>query len=111
MIRASLDEAASNFFLIEVQASGNLVCRWRDDPNDNKSKEIGKVTLPVHLKLTRKGKEVQVFTSTDGRNWGEPRMSHSATYAETSRIGLFVCSGNTVAASTATYENVASNAQ
>jgi hypothetical protein len=106
MIRESLDEAASNFFLIEVQASGNLVCRWRDDPNDNKSKEIGKVTLPIHLKLTRKGKEIQVFTSTDGKDWGEPRMSHSAAFGEASRAGLFVCSGNTFASSTAIYESV-----
>jgi hypothetical protein len=110
MIRESLEEAASRFFLVQVEASGNLVCRWREktgDQDDNQSKELGKVALPIHLKLTLRGKEIQVFTSTDGKDWGEPRMSHAATFGNASRLGLFVCSGNTFASSTATYENVA----
>jgi hypothetical protein len=62
--------------------------------------------VPIHLKLIRKGKEIQVFTSSDGKDWGEPRMSHSAAFGEASRAGLFVCSGNTFASSTAIYERV-----
>ena len=110
MIRESLNEAASRYFLVQVEASGNLVCRWRDktnDQDDNQSKELGKVSLPVHLKMSRKGNDIQVFTSSDGKDWGEPRMTHSAAFGKESRIGLFVCSGNTFAASTATFENVA----
>ncbi len=110
MIRESLGEAASRYFLVQVEASGNLVCRWRNktnDQDDNESKELGKVSLPVHLRMSRKGNDIQVFTSSDGKDWGEPRMTHSAAFAGESRIGLFVCSGNTFASSTATFENVA----
>lgn len=109
MIRESLSEAASRYFLVQVEASGQLVCRWRSktgDSDDNESKQLGMVTLPAYLKLIRKGSEIQVFTSTDGKTWGEPRMSHIAAFGESSRIGLFVCSGNTFASSTATFESV-----
>lgn len=114
MIRESLGEAASRYFLVQVEASGNLVCRWRNktgDQDDNQSKELGKVTLPTHLKLVRKGDEIQVFTSLDGTEWGEPRMIHSAVFREASRLGLFVCSGNTFASSTATFQNVSLEAR
>ncbi len=113
MIRESLTEAAGRFFLVQVEASGNLVCRWRDktgDQDDNQSKDLGKVTTPVHLKLRQRGNEIQVFTSTNGKDWGEPRMTHSAPLGGASRIGLFVCSGNTFASSTATFEKVAIDA-
>jgi hypothetical protein len=109
MLRESLEEAASRFFLVQVEASGTLMCRWRDksgDQDDNQSKSLGKVSLPTHLKLVRKGLDIQVFTSLDGKEWGEPRMTHSAQFGEGSRIGLFVSSGNTFASSTATFEQV-----
>jgi uncharacterized protein YidB (DUF937 family) len=110
MIRESLSEPASRFFLVQVEAKGNLVCRWRNktgDQDDNQSKQLGAISLPTHLKLIRKGDEFQVFTSPDGKDWGEPRMTHSAQFAEGSRIGLFVCSGNTFASSTANFAKVA----
>ena len=110
MIRESLSEAASRYFLVGVEASGNLVCRWRSktgDQDDNETKQLGKVLLPAHLRLSRHGDHIQVFTSTNGKDWGEPRMSHSAKFVGESRIGLFVSSGNTFASSTATFENVA----
>ena len=109
MIRELLSEPVDRFFLVQVEAPGNLVCRWRDKPSSEdggQSKELGKVSLPLHLKLSRKGNEIQVFTSADGKDWGEPRMSHSATLSGESRIGFFVCSGNTFASSTATFDNV-----
>ena len=109
MIRESLGEAASRYFLVQVEASGNLVCRWRNktgDQDDNQNEKIGKITLPVHLKLTRAGNKIQVFTSNDGKDWGEPRKTHTAPFGEGSRIGLFVSSGSTFAASTATFDNV-----
>ena len=109
MIRESLGEAASRYFLVQVEASGNLVCRWRSktgDQDDNETKQLGKVSLPAHLRLSRKGTDIQVFTSTDGKDWGGPRMTHSAAFGGESRIGLFVCSRNTFASSTASFENV-----
>ncbi len=114
MIREALSEAAARYFLVQVEASGDLVCRWRSktgEQDDKEVKQLGKVSLPIHLKLSQKGNDIHVFTSTDGKDWGEPRMTHSATFGEGSRIGLFVCSGNTFASSTATFENVALSPQ
>jgi hypothetical protein len=36
-------------------------------------------------------------------------MSHTATFDATSRVGLFVCSGNTFSSTTATFDSVAVN--
>lgn len=110
MIRESLTEKCGRYLLVQVEASGTLLCRWRDktgDQDDNQKKELGKVTLPIHLKLVQAGKEVQVFASADGLNWGEPRMTHAAAFDDRSRIGLFVCSGNTFASATAVFDSVA----
>ena len=109
MIRESLTEACGRYLLVQVEASGNLVCRWRDrtgDQDDNQMKVVGKVTLPVHLKLAQAGKDIRVFTSADGQNWGEPRMSHTAAFDAKSRIGLFVCSGNTFSSTTAVFDSI-----
>ena len=109
MIRESLTQACGRYLLVQVEASGDLVCRWRDktgDQDDNQRQALGKVALPVHLRLVQTGREIRVFASADGRNWGEPRMSHTARFDKTSRIGLFVCSGNTFSSTTATYDSV-----
>jgi hypothetical protein len=109
MIRESLTDAAARYVLIEVDAAGRLTCRWRDktgDQDDNQTKELGKVQLPVHLKIERAGGEVRVFASADGTNWGEPRVSRRAAFGDASRIGLFVCSGNTFASATAEFDPV-----
>jgi len=112
MIRESLEQACGRYLLVQVEASGNLVCRWRDktgDQDDNQKKDLGKVTLPTHLKLAQTGGKIQVFASADGKNWGEPRMSHPAAFHEESRIGLFVCSGNTFVSTTAVFDSVTMN--
>jgi hypothetical protein len=112
MIRESLTEKCGRYFLVQVKASGNLVCRWRDktgDQDDNKVRALGKVTLPIHLKLVHADGQIKVFTSADGQIWGEPRTSHSARFDDKSRIGLFVCSGNTFASTTATFDLVRVN--
>lgn len=110
MIRESLTEKAGRYVLIQVEASGKLVIRWRDktgDQDDNQIKELGTVKLPIQLKLVQTGKEIQVFTSDDGRSWGQPRMSHTANFDDKSRIGLFVCSGNTFSSTTSVFDSVA----
>jgi len=109
MIRESLGEKGGRYVLIQVEASGSLVCRWRNksgDQDDNQKKELGKFTLPIHLKLVQAGGQTQLFTSTDGRAWGEPRMILPTTFDGQSRVGLFVCSGNTFASTTATFDSV-----
>ncbi len=109
MIRESLKETCGRFLLIQVEASGTLVCRWRDktgDVDDNQKKELGKVALPVFLKLVQTGKQIQVFASKDGEAWGEPRMSHPVAFDNQSRIGFVVCSGNTFASTTAVFDSL-----
>jgi hypothetical protein len=109
MIRESLDEKASRYFLIQVEATGNLVCRWRDktgDPDDNQSKSLGKIALPARLRLVRSGKRIEVFASADGKDWGKPLLSHDAAFGGGSRIGLFVCSGNPFSSAVAGYDSV-----
>jgi len=112
MIRESLTEKCGRYALIQVEASGSLVCRWRKksgDQDDNQKRDLGKVTLPIHLKLVQAGGQTQIFTSTDGRDWGDPRMSLPTTLGDRSRVGLFVCSGNTFAATTTSFDSVQSS--
>ncbi len=109
MIREALVEKCGRFLLIQAEATGNLVCRWRNksgDQDDNQKKDLGKVVLPIHLKLVQAGGQIQVFASTDGTSWGEPRMTHTSTFGDKSRIGLFVSSGNTFAATTGVFDFV-----
>ncbi len=108
MIRESLDEKASRFFLVQVEATGNLVCRWRDksaDQDDNQSKALGKIALPSHLRLVRTGQVIEAFVSADGKDWGKPVLSHTLTMGA-GRCGMFVCSGNTFSSATAVYDSV-----
>ncbi len=72
-------------------------------------KSLAKVTLPIHLKLIQAGKGIRLFASADGQNWGEPRMSHATSFDAKSRIGLFVCSGNTFSSTTAVFDSVTVN--
>jgi len=109
MIRESLTEKCGRYLLIQVEASGSLICRWRNksgDQDDNQKKDLGKVTLPIHLKLVQIDGQTQVFASMNGRDWAEPLMILSTTFGEQSRVGLFVCSGNTFASTTAVFDTV-----
>jgi len=109
MIRESLDEKCARYFLIQVEATGNLVCRWRDksgDQDGGQSQSLGKIAVPSHLRLVRSGKDVEVFASADGKEWTKPLMSHPIMFAAGSRIGLFLCSGNTFVSSTAEFDVV-----
>jgi len=107
MIREPQSENCGRFVLIQVEATGALTARWRDKSGDvdgGKSKKLGEVTLPVRLKLARTNQGIELFTSTDGKVWGEPRFTHQANFNGDSRVGLFVCSGNTFASTTATFD-------
>jgi hypothetical protein len=109
MLRESLTEKCGRYLLIQVEASDSLVCRWRSksgNQDDNQKKDLGKVTLPIYLKLVQAGGQTQLFTSTDGRAWGEPQMILPMTFKDQSRIGLFVCSGNTFSSTTAVFDSV-----
>ncbi|MBN9690995.1 MAG: nucleoside hydrolase [Verrucomicrobia bacterium] len=108
MLRESLTEGCGRYALLQIEATGQLVFGWRDKigPDESHTKELGKVTLPIHLKLTRTERQIHIFTSTDGQSWGEPLMTHTTTIDGQSRLGLFTCSGNTFASTTAVFESV-----
>ncbi len=108
MLREPLTEGCGRHALVQVEATGKLVFRWRNKigPDESHTKELGQVTLPIHLKLARTGQEIQVFSSADGNNWGEPLMTHPTTFEGPSRLGLFTCSGNTFSSTTAEFESV-----
>lgn len=108
MFRESLTDPLSRYVLVQVEASGKLFARWRDTltQDDNQQQELGVVELPVHLKLLRKGNSVQVFTSTDGEAWGEPKFVHQTPVGGDASMGMFVCSGNTFATTTASFDDV-----
>ena len=109
MIREALTESCGRFRLIHVDSGGMLVCRWRDrtgDQDDNRKKELGRVTLPVHLKLEHDAGETKLFASADGNDWGAPRMVLPGRFDAGSRAGFVVCSGNTFATTTAVFEAV-----
>lgn len=108
MIRESLTVLSSRYVLIQVEASGNLVGRWRDElGNGGKVKNLGKVTLPIHLRLVQSAMDVQLFSSVDGQNWGTSLLVLPTTFKEKGHVGLFVCSGNPVSSTTAEFDSVA----
>ncbi|MEN9283100.1 MAG: hypothetical protein RLZZ179_593 [Verrucomicrobiota bacterium] len=106
MLRESVEDPLSRYLLVQVEASGKLVARWRDRPgdqDDNQVETLGRAELPVHLRLVREGTVIRIFTSTDGMHWGDPRATHTATFGPQARAGLCVCSGNAFATSTAVF--------
>ncbi len=108
MLRESLTEGCGRYALIQVEATGKLMFRWRDKigPDESHAKDLGPATLPLQLKLMRRGQEIQVFRSTDGQHWGEPLVTHPTAFSGPGRLGLFTCSGNTFASTTAGFESV-----
>lgn len=109
MIREALTESCGRYFLVQVESTGAIVCRWRDksgDQDDNQRKVLGKAILPLHLRLVQRGQVIEVFASADGMKWGEALMSHSATFDATGRIGMFTCSGNGFVSATAVFDGV-----
>lgn len=108
MLRESLTEPLSRFVLIQVEASGKLVARWRDtiSQDDNQTQELGTVELPVHLQIARTGELVELHASRDGKNQGEPMFRRKMSFDQGATIGMFVCSGNTFATTTARFDNV-----
>lgn len=109
MVRETLTRPCGRFVAVQVDPTGSLVCRWRDrsgDQDDNQMQDLGKVTLPVCLKLEQVGGQIRVYTGSDGVQWGAPRLVRAAAFDTGSRLGLFVCSGSAFSSTTATFDSV-----
>jgi len=65
------------------------------------------VGLPYWIKIERLGSQITTFTSVDGASWAPVNCSYYGNLPSTLYIGLFVCSGSTTTAQTATFTNVA----
>jgi len=103
--------ARSKYFMVFVTPAGDLVCSWRDKTDQEtdfarQSIKLGKVTLPVHVRIERKGDVLNVYKSSDGNDWGIAIGTHAMTFKDPSQAGLFVTSANNATTSTARFDNV-----
>jgi len=104
--------ARSKYFMVFVTPAHDLACSWRDKTDQEtdfarQSIKLGKVTLPGHLRIERKGNVLNVYKSSDGNDWGAVLGMHALTFRDPCRAGLFVTSGNNATTSTARFDNVA----
>ncbi len=106
MFRESLDRE-SRFVAVGVQPSGEAVLTWRDSPADeNPRTKLGRLTLPVWLRLARRGDSFTVCTSPDGQTWGQPIGQHAGAFTPWRKLGLFVSAGSQPTSSTAQFDGV-----
>jgi hypothetical protein len=104
--------ARSKYFMVSVTPAHDLTCSWRDKTDQEtdfprQSIKLGKVTLPVHLRIERKGGVLNVYKSNDGKDWGTAVGTHAITFKDPSQAGLLVTSGNNATTSAAKFDNVA----
>ena len=62
--------------------------------------------MPYWLKIERRGRHINSYTSQDGTSWAAQVSSYYGNLPATVHVGLFLCSG-TATAQTATFANVA----
>jgi len=107
MFRETTDRE-SRFVALGVHPSGELIFTWRDSSADeNPRTKLGKVDLPIHLKLVRRGNTFQAYTSADGIAWGSPLGQHIGKSHEPSqKVGLWVTASLNPTTSTAQFEQV-----
>jgi len=94
--------AGDSYILMAVAPGGGIKVQY----NFNGSIGGGTYTFPnVWMKLTRVGNTFTAYMSSDGTNWTNI-LSKTLTMNTTITGGLFVCSHNTSALGTATFDNV-----
>jgi len=103
--------ARSKYFMVSVTPAGELDCSWRDKTDQEtdykrQSLKLGKVTLPVYLKIERSGDVLNVYKSADGTDWGMAIGTHTSAFQNPCLAGLFVTSANNATTSTARFEKV-----
>ncbi|MCY2952617.1 MAG: nucleoside hydrolase [Planctomycetota bacterium] len=98
----------SKFVMLGRHPDGELLMSWRDGPEDEgPRKQLGKVTLPVWLKLERRGTSFNAYVSKDGADWGKPAASHTGRlFPRSLKAGLCVTARNNTMTSTAVFDHV-----
>ncbi len=92
MMRES-NERDSRFVMVSATPGNGLTMQWRDKEGEGcKMKDLGEFSLPLYLKLSKKGTTFQAYKSYDGIEWeslGEVDME--IPFAARYLIGLEVC--------------------
>lgn len=98
----------ARFVAVGLHPSGELILTWRDSSADeNPRQKLGKVSLPIYLKLARAGATFGAYTSADGTAWGNPLAQHVGKSAEPSQqVGLWVTANLNPTTSTAQFDQV-----
>jgi alpha-galactosidase len=84
----------SKFVMISVTPANGLSMQWREKTGEScKKKDLGVFSLPMYLKLERRGTTFQAYKSADGNNW-EPigRVSLTEPFEQKYLVGLEVVS-------------------
>ncbi len=106
MLRSSLEPTASHF-LINVFPDNSIMLAWRSfDGSVTEQKMLGQVSLPVHLRLRRKGSFLDAGLSIDGENWTKTKVHLTGTLTTGGYIGFAVLSHDNRFLTTASFENI-----
>jgi regulation of enolase protein 1 (concanavalin A-like superfamily) len=106
MIRETLTAGARSI-LLSVKPGGGLEFLGRTATGGSTSSlASGTGSAPIWLKLVRAGATIAAYSSTNGSTWTTVG-SATVTMAASVYVGLAVCSHNTAALNTATFDNVA----
>ena len=106
MLRSSLDPAASHF-LINVFPDQSIMLAWRAfDGSPTEQKMLGQISLPVQLRLRRKGSFLDVGFSTDGTNWTKTKVHTTGNLTLGGYAGFAVLSHDNRFLTTASFENI-----
>ena len=101
MVKQSTTAGSTYALLAATPANGNTF-----QYNFNGSVSAGTATFPEWLRLVRAGTTVTAYTSPDGVTWTQVGTTTLSSLTSPATIGLFVCSHNAGALSTATFDNV-----
>jgi endoglucanase len=106
MLRSSLEPDAS-LFLINAFPDGSILLAWRSfDGSAMEQKVMGQVSLPVQLRMRRKGSFLEVGFSTDGTNWTKTKVHTTAKLGLNGYAGLAVLSHDNRFLTVASFENI-----
>jgi hypothetical protein len=105
MIRDSV-AAGGAHVLLDLKPGGNVEFMKRSSAGGTTSYLAGAAAgVPVWLKLVRAGSTVTAYTSTNGTTWTQVGTT-TVTLGANAYAGLAVCSRNTAALNTSTFDNV-----